>query len=61
MDFVDRGDGVRLVRLPQDQAERLAAWRSHFSKTSGAADYNGMDGKTFVDWLRGERDDDDVG
>ncbi len=59
VEFVEREDAVHLVRLtlPDDPEERRRAYDRHFARMKGALDTMGMDGKDFVDWLRGPRDD----
>lgn len=59
VDFVDRGDRVELVRedLPSDPKLRREEIRRRLNALRGTIDTNGMDGKEFVDWLRGPRDD----
>lgn len=57
VDFVEKADGVSLVHVDRSREERIEAMRQHFERMRGTLDYNGMDGKTFVDWLRGPRDD----
>lgn len=62
--FVDVGDVVRLVRTegsdldpPSDPGERQAWFDRHITRMRGTIDTKGMDGKEYVDWLRGPRDD----
>lgn len=59
VDFVDRGDGVRLERRAGSESEEEL--RRQFMEWSdsvrGSIDTKGMDGKAYVDWLRGPRDD----
>ncbi|MEN3791130.1 AbrB/MazE/SpoVT family DNA-binding domain-containing protein [Fulvimarina sp. MAC3] len=57
VDFVQSGDDVYLVNAKQGFDERVEAMRRHFSQFQGQNLFNGMDGKTYVDWLRGPRDD----
>ncbi|MER0238287.1 AbrB/MazE/SpoVT family DNA-binding domain-containing protein [Fulvimarina sp. MAC8] len=57
VDFVEKGDGVSLVNVERSREERIEAMRQHFSQFHGQNLFNGMDGKTYVDWLRGPRND----
>ncbi|WP_312798186.1 AbrB/MazE/SpoVT family DNA-binding domain-containing protein [Tianweitania sp.] len=59
VEFVEDQDGVRLVRQteranPDVQAREFQQW---FQSVRGTIDTNGMDGKDFVDWLRGPYED----
>lgn len=59
VDFVDRGGHVELVRgeLPSDPKLRREEIRRRLDALRGTIDTHGMDGKEFIDWLRGPRDD----
>lgn len=59
VEFVERDDGVHFVRsdLPMDPTERRRELERHLDAMRGTIDTMGMDGKAFVDWLRGPRDD----
>ncbi|KQQ85956.1 AbrB/MazE/SpoVT family DNA-binding domain-containing protein [Aureimonas sp. Leaf324] len=59
VEFVDRGDHVELVReeLPSDPKLRREEIRRRLDALRGTIDTHGMDGKEFIDWLRGPRDD----
>ncbi|EAU42867.1 hypothetical protein FP2506_08496 [Fulvimarina pelagi HTCC2506] len=56
VNFVVNADGASLVHVDQSREERIAAMREHFERLRGTLNFNGMDGKTFVDWLRGPKD-----
>jgi AbrB family looped-hinge helix DNA binding protein len=57
--FVDRGDVVELVRESpaQDPQQQWDEFRRGVEAARGTLDTKGMDGKDFIDWLRGPRDD----
>jgi AbrB family looped-hinge helix DNA binding protein len=61
VEFVDR-EGAVVLRLRREPA---ASDKSSFKEwargLAGKADYRNMDGKAYVDWLRGPRDDLDLG
>ena len=63
VDFVESPDGVYLVRAAADLdgAERWSQFQRHIEAMRGTIDTMGMDGKAYVDWLRGPRDDLDAG
>lgn len=55
--FIPDDKGVRLVVLSEDgmiEPEDFEAW---LRTRSGMFDTGGMDGKEYVDWLRGPRED----
>lgn len=58
VNFVRDGEAVRVVRASADEtirrAEAIEAWAD---RVSGTLDLDGMDGKAYIDWLRGPRDD----
>ncbi|MEC5289249.1 AbrB/MazE/SpoVT family DNA-binding domain-containing protein [Aurantimonas sp. C2-6-R+9] len=62
VDFVDTGDAVRLVRTCADDDPVVwnRAFDRHVAEMRGTIDTDGMDGKFYVDWLRGPREDLDV-
>lgn len=62
VDFVEHGDVVVISRrdAASDPATRRAEMEPHIVAMRGTIDTMGMDGKAFVDWLRGPRDDVDT-
>lgn len=61
VEFVAEGAEVHLRKRadpPCLTEEEIAA---HFEAMRGTIDTQGMDGKEFIDWLRGPRDDHDAG
>ncbi|MBK8456568.1 MAG: AbrB/MazE/SpoVT family DNA-binding domain-containing protein [Phyllobacteriaceae bacterium] len=62
VEFVDEGKVVRLENRragnPAKSADSFDAW---LMRARGQIDTAGRDGKAFVDWLRGTRDDLDAG
>ena len=59
VDFVDRGEAVILERRDpksnrQEAQERFLEWAE---SVRGTANFGGMDGKDYIDWMRGPRDD----
>jgi AbrB family looped-hinge helix DNA binding protein len=62
VEFVEEGNVVHLVSKMQRRtgksAESFEAW---LERARGLIDTQGMDGKTFVDRMRGARDDLDLG
>ena len=59
VDFVDKGTGVELVRadVGLDRDERLRWIAYHLDQMRGTLDTGGLDGKAYVDMLRGPRED----
>ena len=60
VEFVESGDDVHLIQSNRSPDEKFAAMDAHFRRLHGTADTRGMDGKAYVDWLRGPRDDLDL-
>lgn len=59
--FVREAEKVRLVAADEATSEeRLARFRAALERMAGTIDSGGMDGKEFVDWLRGPREDLDL-
>ncbi|GGD94405.1 hypothetical protein GCM10011390_11460 [Aureimonas endophytica] len=56
VEFVDRGDRVILQRRPGPSGEP-SSFDEWAAGVAGAIETMGMDGKEYVDWLRGPRDD----
>lgn len=57
VEFVEEDSAVVLKKrsdIPKDADEEFDAWAA---RVAGSLDTMGMDGKTYVDWLRGPRDD----
>lgn len=62
VDFVREADEVRLV-VSQDgpsREDRARRLREALKRMAGTIDTGGMDGKDYVDWLRGPREDLDL-
>ena len=61
VEFEDR-QGVVVLRLRRDSSDspRLS-FRDWARCVAGRADYRGMGGKAYVAWLRGPREDLDIG
>ena len=59
VDFVEEGDGIRLVSLAADEAEarRADSIRSWADRVKGTIDLGGMSTDEYMEWLRGPRDD----
>ncbi len=63
VEFVEEAGVVRLVagtdvsRLDETVHERTARIRSKLESLKGIVDTHGLDGRAYVDWLRGPRDD----
>ncbi|MDY8109675.1 AbrB/MazE/SpoVT family DNA-binding domain-containing protein [Fulvimarina sp. 2208YS6-2-32] len=60
VEFVESEGEVHIVRSERTRDERIDATDRHFRKLHGTFDTRGLDGKAYVDWLRGPRDDIDV-
>ena len=59
--FVREAEKVRLVAADEATSEeRLTRFRAALERMAGTIDTGGMDGKEFVDWLRGPREDLDL-
>lgn len=62
VEFVEDGNVVHVVRSNGRTArEDISNFDEWLKSVRGIADTHGMDGKEFVDWLRGPRDDVDAG
>ena len=59
VDFVEEGDGIRLVSLAADEAEarRADSIRSWAGRVKGTIDLGGMSTDEYMEWVRGPRDD----
>lgn len=58
--FVREGDSVQLRKGTQGEPEPMEnfeIWAARVAGTISAADTMEMDGKDYIDWLRGPRDD----
>jgi AbrB family looped-hinge helix DNA binding protein len=61
VEFVREAEKVRLVAADEATSEeRLTRFRAALERMAGTIDSGGMDGKEFVDWLRGPREDLDL-
>ena len=56
VEFVEHGDGV-VLRCKSGAAPAPSTFDEWAASVAGTIDTMGMDGKEFVDWLRGPRDD----
>ena len=62
VDFIETEDGgVRVVRAGRATALPARDIDGWLKQVRGLADTGGLDGKAYVDWLRGPRDDLDAG
>jgi len=63
VEFVRAAGEVRLVAAdePISEEERLDRFRAALERMAGTIDPGGMDGREYVDWLRGPREDLDIG
>jgi AbrB family looped-hinge helix DNA binding protein len=59
VDFVERADAVEIVKSEPsgDRAALRQQLSYHIERMRGSVDTGGLDGKAYVDRLRGERDD----
>ncbi len=58
VDFVERAVGVLLEKVEANSASTKArTFEEWAASVAGTFDTMGMDGKEYVDWLRGRRDD----
>ena len=59
VDFVDEGDGVRLITLAAEEAEarRAESIRSWAERVRGTINLGGMTTDEYMEWLRGPRED----
>lgn len=62
VEFVREADAVRLVAGDTVAAGRLRVerFREALERMAGTIDTGGMDGKEYIDWLRGPREDLDL-
>lgn len=62
VEFLREADGVRFVAAGGQltKAERMRAFEQSLDRMAGTIDTMGLDGKAYVDWLRGPREDLDV-
>lgn len=62
VEFVREGNIVRLVanRSAPGFEEKMQRFEHALKQMAGTIDTNGMDGKEYVDWLRGPREDLDL-
>jgi AbrB family looped-hinge helix DNA binding protein len=60
--FVRETDKVRLIVSSGEEAHerRMKRFRNALERMAGTFDSGGMDGKEYVDWLRGPREDLDL-
>jgi AbrB family looped-hinge helix DNA binding protein len=60
--FVREADKVRLVagNGATSQEDRIRRFRDALERMAGTVDTGGMDGKEYVDWLRGPHEDLDL-
>jgi len=57
VEFEDR-EGVIVLRARNHAGEtQPSTFRDWARSVAGTADYRGVDGKAYIDWLRGPRDD----
>ena len=56
VEFIEQDNDVVLVKQGRGVFD-AAAFDAWAARVAGTIDTQGMDGKTFVDWLRGPRDD----
>lgn len=59
--FIERDDVVVLEHVDDTPEDDVLAFKDWAARVAGTLDTNGMDGKAYVDWLRGPRDDVDPG
>ena len=57
VEFVERDELVVVERRAVPGDEAAQSFDDWASSVAGKFDYRGMDGKEFVDWLRGPRED----
>lgn len=62
VEFVREADKVRLVagNGSASREDRMKRFRDSLERMAGTIDSGGMDGKEYVDWLRGPREDLDL-
>ncbi|MEF2072836.1 AbrB/MazE/SpoVT family DNA-binding domain-containing protein [Consotaella aegiceratis] len=63
VDFIMTREGVQVVKLNGGDGRRLGAEEieRHLANMRGTIDTEGMDGRAYIERLRGPRDDFDVG
>ncbi len=57
VDFVERDAAVILEKRPSPLPQPRQTFEEWAASVAGTLDTGGMDGKAYVDWLRGPRDD----
>lgn len=57
VEFVERDDAVFLEKHANGSAPTPKTFEEWAASVAGTIDTKGMDGKQYVDWLRGPRDD----
>lgn len=57
VEFIERDDGVVIERRQKVSGQDPASFDEWATSVAGTFDTGGMDGKEFVDWLRGPRED----
>jgi AbrB family looped-hinge helix DNA binding protein len=62
VEFVREADKVRLVPAngATSREDRVKRFRDALQRMAGTIDTGGMDGREYVDWLRGPREDLDI-
>lgn len=60
VEFVEQGDMIVLEKRTGAPAATYASFDEWAADIAGTIENHGMDGKDFVDWLRGRRDDVDA-
>lgn len=55
--FVEREDGVSLEKADNGATADPQTFEEWAASVAGTFDTNGIDGKDYIDWLRGPRDD----
>jgi len=62
VEFVREAGRVQLVvsNDADSQEDRIKRFRESLERMAGTIDIGGMDGKEYVDWLRGPREDLDL-
>jgi AbrB family looped-hinge helix DNA binding protein len=62
VEFVHEAGRVRLVvsNDAASQEDRIKRFRESLERMAGTIDTGGMDGKEYIDWLRGPREDLDL-
>ena len=59
VEFVESADGVEIVKRqpPGDRAQFRRQFDAQIELMRGTIDTGGLDGKAYVDWIRGPRED----